>query len=211
MQNINNIYYINLAHRVARDEQFLNEMRYLDIPESKINRIEATYHSDFGIYGCCCSHIDALQAFIASGDSYTIIFEDDFKLMVEPSIFHQTIQRIFDESVIFDLILLEGAISSELPSEYNYLNRVLRSCGTAGYMITREFTVTLLENFKECRQIFDTRDDWIPGTYYPEICLDLHWHVLQQKYLFYISQPVFGCQRQGYSDIQKRILETDHP
>ena len=52
MENIDCIYYINLEHRTDRKEQFLNEMKKIQMPESKINRIEGIYTQNIGIVGC---------------------------------------------------------------------------------------------------------------------------------------------------------------
>ena len=75
------IYYINLEERKDRNEHFINEMNKMNIPNYKINRIDAIRHENAAL-GCSMSHIKTLKEFIKSSHNNCIIFEDDFVFTV---------------------------------------------------------------------------------------------------------------------------------
>jgi glycosyl transferase family 25 len=202
MQYIPKVYYINLDSRPERNEQFLEEMKRLKIPEEKLIRVSAVENKEFGIIGCVESHIRILETCIASGDEFSLIFEDDFKSLLPPHFFHHLLNQFFAlKKDTFDVFLLEGVFDVVTPTEVSFLYRVNTSYGTAGYCITKRFAPILLENFKQTRDLFYKRSDWKPYEYYSELCLDVQWHTLQKNNIFYTTLPKLGCQREGYSDI----------
>lgn len=202
MQYIPKVYYINLDSRPERNQQFLDEMKHLTIPEEKLVRISAVANKEFGSFGCVQSHILALERFIESGDEFGLIFEDDFKSHLPTPFFHHLFNKFFSlKKDTFDVFLLEGMFDVLLPTEFSFLYRVHNSCGSAGYCLTKAFAPILLENFKATRDTFYTRNDWKPYEYYSELSLDVQWYPLKEKYLFYTTLPKLGCQREGYSDI----------
>ena len=103
--NIDIVYYINLNHRTDRKQIFLEEMKKINFPENKIKRFEAIKH-DRGEIGCSKSHIAVLKEFINSNYKNCIIFEDDFIFNVDLNIIKSTFEKLFNNNIDYDIIML---------------------------------------------------------------------------------------------------------
>ena len=78
MEHIDTFYFINLDRRTDRLKQIIGEFEKMEIPNTKIMRIQAFEHK-IGIVGCVKSHISAINHFIESGKNSCMIMEDDFE------------------------------------------------------------------------------------------------------------------------------------
>ncbi len=204
MEHIDCVYYINLEHRKDRKEEFLNEMKKYDIPDSKLHRIAATYVKTFGALGCAHSHIQVLKLFLASSHNHCIIFEDDFEFTMEKSYFFDILQEIFSKKIVFDVVLLAGNILVQKESPYPFLKRVTEAQTTSGYLVTKDFAKHLLKNFQEALYLLNEYYTQ-HGTRVKNFSIDQHWKALQQRYLWYSLFPKAGLQRESYSDIEEKI------
>ena len=59
MNNIDKVIYINLEHRIDRNEEIINEFKKMDITEYE--RFNAIYTKGFGALGCAMSHLEILK------------------------------------------------------------------------------------------------------------------------------------------------------
>ena len=105
MQHIDKLYYINLAHRTDRAEQFKSWLAKTNVSAQNIQRIDAVYIPGRGHLGATASHIKALEEFISSGTETCCIYEDDYA-PIDIHSYWPSIQQVFDNKVEFDIVLL---------------------------------------------------------------------------------------------------------
>ena len=195
------IYYINLDHRVDRNEEFLAEMKTLGIPSEQTTRVSAIYNEECGALGCSQSHAKAIKLFLESPYDRCIIFEDDFSAKKEEwDAFFQKMRAYPDEG--WDLIQLSGNILDSCETSIPFLRKAFHVQTSSSYLLQKRFAATLLENIEEGSRKLETK--------YSELsCLDIYWLPLQEKSLWFISEPVLGYQRESYSDILKRTTKYE--
>ena len=205
MENIDVIYYINLAHRTDRNAEFLSEMRKLGVPESKVQRIEAIHTPEFGIYGCGLSHKKTLETFLESSFKNCIIFEDDFMLTIDTNYADYILRSIFKDAIQFDCIMLAGNIFKSEATQWHYLRRVFDAQTTSAYLFTREFAPKILQNLTESTTLLN---EWYlthNKERKHEYCLDIYWKQLQPLSRWFTVNPKMGVQRVSYSDIENKV------
>ena len=219
MSNIANyvdvIYYINLDNRADRNEEFLKEMEKLNIPQEKIVRIPAIYNKERGHVGCALSHIKTINQFIDSDYNTCIIFEDDFEFAQDPEYINDMFETLHESNVNYDVCMLAGNIhESEPVPEYPFLKKATQVLTASGYMLSKKFAPTLLQNFTEAsekldksyderEQFKDTEPEKYGYGYDGEYAIDQYWTSLQKTNNWYIFYPKLGKQRSSYSDIMK--------
>lgn len=199
-KNIDIIYFINLDHRKDRHDLFLDEMKKYNIPLDKVIRISAIYDKDKPDLACTRSHIKTLETFINSSYKNCIIFEDDFIFDNKSNLYN--INKVFDDNIDFDIVMLSSVTVDEQKTNYEYLNKVLNAQTTSGYLVNRNFAEKLLDNYKEGEKLFSEayesgdKKDYI-------YAVDQYWKKLQPISNWYIFNPKLGLQRESYSDIVK--------
>lgn len=200
------IYYINLDHRTDRREQFLEEMKLLQIPETKLVRISAVYEKSRGDLGCSKSHIKTLQLFLESPHQHCIIFEDDFKWIESAETVNKLFSKMVKKQVDYDVCMLSAGEVGIEDSEYDFLKKVTEAQTTSGYMVNKQFAATLLQNFIEGAALLEeSYEKGAPNG--PIYCVDQYWKRLQPMHHWYLFSPKLGMQRDSYSDIQGGFVE----
>jgi glycosyl transferase family 25 len=196
--NIDIVYYINLNYRTDRKASFLNEMKKINFPEEKIQRFSAIKHNR-GEIGCSKSHIEILKQFINSNYNNCIIFEDDFIFKVSPEIVKSTLKNIFDNKINYDVIMLAGSIYKYDNTKHNTLLKVNDGQTASGYLLSKKFAQTLLDNFIEGEKLLSSHN----RDYYSSYAIDQYWKKLQPTNNWFITYPILGKQIESYSDIEK--------
>jgi len=202
--NIDCIYYINIAERTDRNNEFLNEMKKYDVPDSKIVRIDAVYEKERGALGCTKSHIKTLQQFIKSGYKNCIIFEDDFEFAVPKKNVTTCIQNFFNLNIPYDVVMLSANDNKITPSKYTGLSKAMDVQTTAGYMVSSGFAKILLDNFMEGSKLLEK--SYSNKNYNVDYAIDQYWKKLQPNSKWYIFDPKLGKQRESYSDIEQKSV-----
>jgi len=195
-QGVDVVYYINLDHRLDRKQQILDEIQKLDV--SDIVRIPGVYEKEKGHLGCSKSHIKTLETFIDSGLDNCIVFEDDFQFIQDPK---EQIKNFFKQMTSYDVIMLSINGGDIKPSEYPGLKRINDTQTTAGYMVSKQFAPTLLQNFKDGCKLLE-QDYNNNGIY----AIDQYWKRLQSISNWFMFEPTLGRQRESFSDIQGGII-----
>ena len=198
---INIIYYINLKERTDRNKDFLDEMNKLDLPISKIQRIDAIKHYR-GEVGCSYSHIKTLEEFIQSSYNNCIIFEDDFSFSVSKDEFTNLLDQVFINNIDYDVIMLSGSIIDKIPSNYDFLDKVIEGQTASGYLVSKKFAKNLLDNYIESVQLLENNS----VDKYEIYGLDQYWKKLQPNNNWYVFNPKVGYQRESFSDIHKVVV-----
>jgi glycosyl transferase family 25 len=192
------VYYINLNYRTDRKESFLNEMKKIKFPEEKISRFQAI-KNDRGEIGCSRSHIEVLKQFINSNHNNCIIFEDDFMFQASPEKVKSSFTQLFNNNIDYDVVMLAGNTINNTPTNLDFLLKV-NNCQTAsGYIVSKKFAQTLLDNYIEGEKLLSSHD----RSYYPVYAIDQYWKRLQPNSKWYIFNPSLGKQIGSYSDIEK--------
>ena len=206
MQHIDTVYYINLAHRTDRTEQFKSWLAETNVPAQKVQRIDAVYIPGRGHLGATASHIKALEEFIISGAEMCCIYEDDYA-PIDIQSYWSSVQQVFDNKVEFDIVLLAYNFLKSTPTQYPFLEKVSKSYTASGYILTRTFAPRLLENFKDAfRLAVDEESKTRRKTH--NYCLDVYWAELMPTSKWYVLKPRIGKQIESYSDIEG--LMTNH-
>jgi len=195
-QGVDVVYYINLDHRLDRKQQILDEIQKLDV--SDIVRIPGVYEKEKGHLGCSKSHIKTLETFIDSGLDNCIVFEDDFQFIQDPK---EQIKNFFKQMTSYDVIMLSINGGDIKPSEYPGLKRINDTQTTAGYMVSKQFAPTLLQNFKDGCKLLE-QDYNNNGIY----AIDQYWKRLQSISNWFMFEPTLGRQRESFSDIRGGII-----
>lgn len=204
MEKIDCIYYINLASRTDRKEQFEEEMRRFGIAKEKIIRVEAIPTPGFGILGCGLSHKKALEMFIESPHETAIIFEDDFTFTLDINYVHYLLRSLFQEKIEFDVVMLAGNIMRSVKTDWPFLEKVLDGQTASAFLIQKQFAPKILQCLKESTVLLE---DWHKkhNEKKHEYCNDIYWKVLQPESRWFILKPKCGIQRESYSDNEQKI------
>ena len=191
------VYYINLDHRLDRKQQILDEIKKLG-GVSDIVRIPGIYDKKRGHLGCSKSHIRALETFIDSGLDNCIIFEDDFQFLHEPK---EQIENFFKQEVPYDVVMLSNNGGNITSSGYPGIQRINNTQTASGYIVSKQFAPTLLQNLKEGGQLLE--QDYSNAHTYAN---DQYWKRLQPISNWFVFDPKLGTQRESFSDIQGGVV-----
>jgi GR25 family glycosyltransferase involved in LPS biosynthesis len=224
--NIDVVYYINLDHRTDRKDLFLEEMQKMNIPPHKIIRIPGVYKPGKGDWGCSLSHLHAIKSFHESNYQNCIIFEDDFVFTQDPSVVQNAIQSVLDGSSYvrrtkddrrdannvveasdknsnYDVCMLSCSSGKTEPTTNPLLLKLYEGQTASGYMVSKPFSKTLLQNYQEGSQLIE--QSYLRGkgdSIQHDFCIDQYWKRLQPTSNWFVFEPKLGKQRDSFSDIQ---------
>lgn len=189
MQNVHKIVYINLEKRTDRRVEMEKELQTLGLSGERFQAI----HRTPGILGCGLSHLEVLKRARDENWPNVLIFEDDFQLIVDPAVFHQTLETFFTEIKDWDVLML--AYSLEKSKPYNETFGYITEATTAsGYLVNQHFYPLLIPVLEEAmRNLERTGEHW-------HYANDQCWKKLQPKAQWFYTMTRLGIQRASYSD-----------
>jgi hypothetical protein len=202
------IYYINIDYRTDRKEHFLNEMKKMQVPESKLIRIPAVYLKGRGDLGCTKSHIIGMETFLKTDSQHYLIFEDDFEFDCTLDRLNKTFYDFFQSNIDYNVCMLAsittwGGLPESIPTEYPFLRKVVFAHTTSGFMVSRKSVPKLLENFIESSVLlersYDTEEKSVANQ--GKYNCDQWWKSLQPNSNWYEFYPLLGKQSGSKSDI----------
>jgi glycosyl transferase, family 25 len=206
MDHIDAILYINLAHRIDRNEHIIKEIHKLCEDDSKIHRIDAIKHP-IGAIGCGYSHIKALDYALEHPEWKTIlVLEDDFTFKSDFPIEIQTRIDMFlkyGDGMDIGLLSYNHNFLKYNNTGLSFIKRLSYSQTTSSYLIKSHYLEKLKRNFEE-----STRDMTINGKRH-ENCIDIHWTKLMTQDTWYCIYPALGYQYECYSDIENRVVSYE--
>lgn len=199
MENIDVIFYINLAHRTDRRAHIEKQLGVICQNPAKIVRIDGIKR-DPGILGCTLSHMKAYETFLANPAWKTcLIFEDDFTFHVqnyeENNARLTKLMSAFPHwdviQFAFNPINFLGKVT-DIPD----IVKVISAQTASGYCVTRNFAYKLHDNLRMAAKLLEEY-----GAH--GFCSnDISWKVLQPEANWYTFIPTLGYQIESYSDIQ---------
>ena len=197
---IDQIYVINLKERVDRWVHMLREFGRMNIPFSKVTKIEAIkvdhYRSDLnGHIGCAQSHLKALEDAQEHQYQNIIVFEDDFCFTSNIEKNKQQIQTFFERKYDFDVCLLAASKYHCIKPYDDLLSLSYQVCTTcSGYLLSKNGQEKVLLIWKNALQnLIETGNH---GLY----ACDRSWSILQSQNKFFLFTNKIGFQSITYSN-----------
>ena len=194
MNLIPTIYYINLDYREDRRHHIINQLEKINYPKDKIIRISAI-QTNFGGLGCARSHIKTIEKFLQTGEESCIVLEDDFTFY-QNNRFYQILDNLPKN---WDVVMLSSNTLNESYFSDNF-KKYISAQTASGYMVSKNFAATLLQNFKE------SESNLSAGYNYEIYAIDQYWKKLQPNSNWFICNPKIGYQMESYSDISKFVV-----
>lgn len=202
VKDIKHCFYINLE---SRDDRRLHiEQQLLSIGVVDFERFNAIQLANGnGALGCSMSHLKCLETAKKNGWPYLLICEDDTTFL-RPAIFAEQFQQFLQNhnESSWDVVLLAG---NNVPP-YTYVDKtcvkVSRCQTTTAYFVKGEYFDTLIQNIKEGIQHL-LKEPEKRALY----AIDKYWFRLQERDNWFLITPLTVVQKEGYSDIEKRVTD----
>lgn len=209
MDTINQILYINLAHRIDRKDKILKTLKLIDVDENKIQRVEATLFELCGHIGCGQSHVNALDIAIKNNWNTVMILEDDFVFTQTKEYIDEIIKNLPSD---YDLVMMHGLNNKTKKININGVHKLNYCISSGGYIIKRHYFQKLKDVFTEAisnmYKLFNQYVEEqklkgrkiIPKMIWNKYAIDRSWHGMMKTDNFYLCVPHLGKQDDSYSD-----------
>jgi len=200
IKNINDIrhaYYINLEHRTDRRVHIEKQLSILGINAERFNAIKMTN----GAIGCSMSHLKLLQLAVDNKYDHILIMEDDITFL-DPELFKTQMNKFLElHGNQWDVILLAGNNMPPYETPDDTCIKVSRCQTTTGYLVNGHFIKVLAQNVKlGLTHLLNNPAE------HTKFAIDKFWFVLQQESRWYLITPLTVVQCEGYSDIEKKVI-----
>ena len=205
--DIKHVMYINLDHRTDRRMQIEQELTNIGLID-KAMRIKAVQPpSGDGAIGCTMSHISCIKYAIQQNLDHVLILEDDicFGDQQTISVFKSSFNNFLQTNLKWNVILFAGNnVGNFIPID-NCAVKVEKCQTTTGYLVKNEYFQTLLNNFMTGIKLLINSP-----RLRPLFAIDTFWFKLQAAHDWFLIIPQVVHQREGYSDIEKRVVNYKH-
>ena len=197
--NIYKIFYINLDKRTDRREQIEEELRKYGLEGE---RYSAIHTPEAGIVGCGYSHLNVLKLAKERGYKNVLILEDDFEFVVPKEVVEDSLQRFFDASIPYDVLLISYIIQkSEDVPKYPFLRKIIDGQTASGYLVDQHYYDVLIQLYEWAIPLLEsTGSHW-------EYANDLVWKRLQPDGNWFYFTKRLGVQRPSYSDNKQTFVD----
>ena len=201
LENIKNIFYINLDHRADRKKHV--ESQLFNIGLQGVQRFSAIKMEN-GAVGCSMSHLKLLQYALKTRLDHILIVEDDIEFL-DPDLFIKQINAFLKEheknGSNWDVVLFAGNNMPPYETVGDTCVKVSRCQTTTGYLVNGHYIEKLLNNVKMglTNLIRDPEK-------HSQYAIDKHWFALQEVDNWFLITPLTVVQREDYSDIEKKVI-----
>ena len=196
IEDIKNIFYINLDTRPDRKTRFETEMTKLGL---QATRFKAVKHTS-GALGCSISHLTLLKYARDNKLDHIVIMEDDITFL-NPEVFINSLNNFLSSATEFDVLLLAGNNMSSYTKINDYGVKIKKCQTTTGYLVKEHYYNKLIQNYEEgiryLASNLNKTDDF---------AVDQYWVKLQMVDTWILLTPLTVAQRPDYSNIEKRIV-----
>lgn len=205
------IYAINLDKRADRWDALRESSERQGLNPAAIQRLPAIEDAEFGALGCAKSHVAALSHFLVHESApYCLVLEDDFELVRPWGEFVATFNRLAEERVDWDALLLMGTAVLAPPPRAPGVARLLEAQSAAAYLLPRRYVPQVLACFADCVPHLEALRGLQPRSMVTmRHAIDQAWKALQRRDRWYVFSPSFGRQRPSFSDIEQRHVDYD--
>jgi len=195
IEDIKNIFYINLDTRPDRKSRFEEEMKKLGLQANRFNAVK----NKSGAIGCSISHLTLLKYARDNKLDHIVIMEDDITF-INPEVFINSLNNFLSSEISFDVLLLAGNNMAPYTKVNDYCVKIQKCQTTTGYLVKQHYYDNLIKNFEEgihnlTLNLNNTND----------YAIDQYWTKLQLVDNWFLLIPLTVTQRPDYSNIEKRI------
>jgi glycosyl transferase family 25 len=204
MNNINdikNIFYINLDTRPDRKSFFENQMRMIGINNAK--RFNAIKHN-IGAIGCSLSHLELLKYAKQENMDHILIMEDDI-MFTRPKLFVYYLNNFLTKHKNFDVLLIAGNNMGEYTRLDNFCVKISKCQTTTGYLVKSHYYDRLIQNYEE-----GINNLKLNSALLNKYAIDQYWTKLQLYDRWYLLTPLTVTQKPDYSDIEKKEINYNN-
>jgi glycosyl transferase family 25 len=196
LDDIKNVFYINLEHRTDRKEHVEKELDKIGIKATRFNAIKMTN----GAIGCSMSHLKILEEAKKNKLSHVLIVEDDITFL-DSELFKTQINKFFElHENNWDVLLLAGNNMPPYENIDDTCVKVTQCQTTTGYLVNGHYINILATNVKMgLTQLLNNPSEKI------KFAIDRFWFVLQSASRWYLIIPLTVVQREDYSDIEQKV------
>ena len=198
INNLKNIFYINLKERVDRKESVEIE---LDKFGWKYNRFEAV-KTKSGRVGCSMSHLKLLKMAKEKKLPYIVIVEDDIQFK-DVELFKKLFDNFMNSKLEYDVFLLAGNLRMPAVKVSPNIIKVYKSFTTTGYIVKEHYYDKMINNIEESiNKLLKNEKNGYNA-------IDTYLMKLQCVDKWYISYPRTVTQKPDYSDIENKQVNYD--
>jgi GR25 family glycosyltransferase involved in LPS biosynthesis len=181
------VFYINLARRKDRLQLVCAELRRVGL---RAARVEAVDDAQRPWMGCSRSHLLALTQH-CDPRKHHAVFEDDACFNVDRAALRALITQLDELWIKWDVVMLCANVARFEQTFCTNIVQVSEAYTSAGYVVRAGylplFRANVEQGIREAARI------------------DVHWTALQREGTWLVFQPVVAYQRDGYSDIERRM------
>ena len=201
LENIKNIFYINLDHRADRKKHV--ESQLFNIGLQGVQRFSAIKMEN-GAVGCSMSHLKLLQYALKTRLDHILIVEDDIEFL-DPDLFIKQINAFLKEheknGSNWDVVLFAGNNMPPYETVGDTCVKVSRCQTTTGYLVNGHYIEKLLNNVKMGLTNLLRHPEK-----HAQYAIDKHWFALQEVDNWFLITPLTVVQMEDYSDIEKKVI-----
>ena len=198
INDIKNIFYINLESRPDRKAFFENQMKMLGLSE-RVTRFNAI-KNNCGAIGCSLSHLALLKYAKEQNMDHILITEDDI-MFLNPKQFIHNINNFLSKHKVFDVLLIAGNNMGEYNRLDEFCIKIKKCQTTTGYLVKNHYYDKLIKNFQEGVDKLMNNLSLIN-----KFAIDQYWGSLQLADKWYLLTPLTVSQKPDYSDIEKKRI-----
>jgi len=196
ISDIKHAFYINLESRPDRKAQVEEQLRNVGLTcAQRFNAVKL----DDGRVGCSMSHLKCLSKARDEKWDHVLICEDDIQFL-DPELFINQLNRFLSKHETWDVVLLAGNNIPPYKRDGDECVQVLHCQTTTGYLVNGHYFDTLIDNIRN--SITKLMREPEKHIHY---AIDRYWFSLQQRDNWYLLTPLSVVQREGYSDIEKKV------
>ena len=194
VDDIKNVYYINLTSRPDRKSHVENEIKKIGLQAKRFNAIKMPN----GALGCSMSHCQLLNMALTEDFDHILVIEDDIQF-TNPSLFLNQLNLFLEKHNDWDVVLIAGNNMGDFSVIDDTCVRVSHCQTTTGYLVRKKYYEKMIQNIGEGIEKFMKQ----PNKVYL-YAIDQYWSRLQAVDKWYLITPLTVTQRADYSDIERR-------
>jgi GR25 family glycosyltransferase involved in LPS biosynthesis len=199
LSDIKNVFYINLEHRIDRNEHVQQQLDTIGLGsvQTRFNAIKMSN----GAVGCSMSHLALLKKAVKDRLDHILIVEDDIQFL-NPELFKTQLNMFLEtHGNNWDVILFAGNNMPPYEQIDDTCVKVTICQTTTGYLVNGHYIEKLMDNVKTgLYNLLQTPNQHLL------YAIDKYWFKLQQLDRWFLITPLTVVQREDYSDIEKKVI-----
>lgn len=198
VNNLENIFYINLKERNDRKSHVESELNKLGWKYTRFDAVK----TKSGRVGCSMSHLKLLKMAKNKKLPYIVIIEDDIQFK-DIELFKKLFNNFINSKLEYDVFLLAGNLRHPAIKITESIVRVYKSFTTTGYIVKSHYYDKMIKNIEESinKLLLNENNGYN--------AIDTYLMKLQLIDKWYISYPRTVTQKPDWSDIEKKEVNYD--